>query len=105
MILKHNNKSINLIECKSFYQRLKGFMFSNNINKALIFKNCNSIHTCFMKKNIDIIMCDKYFNVLYYYPNFGKWKFILPQKKVNLVIETPSNYFNIKIGDKMEVKK
>lgn len=103
MMLKHNNRSITLIECKTFYKRLKGLMFTKNIDKALIFKRCNSIHTCFMKNNIDIIMCNKEYKVLYYYPDFSKWKFIWPKKDVYITIETPSNYFNINIGDTMEV--
>jgi len=105
MILSYNNKEINLVECNTFYSRFKGFMFCKKIDKALLFNNCNSIHTCFMKNNIDIIMCDKDYKVLYYYPNFKKWKFIFPKKEVYLTIETPANYFNIKIGDKMEVIK
>ena len=105
MILSYKNKDIELMECKSFLSRFKGFMFCKNIDKALLFKKCNSIHTCFMMNNIDVIMCDKEYKVLYYYPNFKKWKFILPKKNVYLTIETPSNYFDIKIGDKMEVIK
>lgn len=42
---------------KLFLCRLKGFMFTKNIDKALLFDRCNSIHTFFMKENIDVIMC------------------------------------------------
>lgn len=78
-------------------------MFCKNIDKALLFNKCNSIHTCFMRENIDIIMCNKDYKILYYYPDFKKWRFILPKKDVYLVIETPSNYFDIKVEDKLEV--
>lgn len=44
MKLLYNNKDIDLYECKSF-SRLKGFMFTKNIDKALLFDRCNSIHT------------------------------------------------------------
>lgn len=98
-----DNKEIELVNCNTFFTRLKGFMFTKNINKALMFKNCNSIHTCFMKENIGVIMCDKNNNVLYYYNNLGKWKFILPKKNVYIVYETPSNYFNIKINAKVKI--
>ena len=57
-----------------------------------------------MFSNIDVIMCDKEYKVLYYYPNFRKWRFILPKKDVYLTIETPSNYFDVKVGDKLEVR-
>ena len=59
MRLLYNDKEIVLYECKSFFSRLKGFMFTKNIDKALLFDRCNSIHTFFMKENIDVIMCDK----------------------------------------------
>lgn len=102
MKLKYKNKEIELEECKSFYKRLKGFMFTKEINKALLFNKCSSIHTFFMKNNIDVILCNKENKILYYYPNLKKNKVILPKKKVTKVYETPSNYFNIKINDTME---
>lgn len=45
MRLLYNDKEIVLYECKSFFSRLKGFMFTKNIDKALLFDRCNSIHT------------------------------------------------------------
>ena len=104
MKLIYNNKEINLIECKSFYKRFKGFMFIKNIDKALLFDRCNSIHTFFMKRNIDVIMCDKENTILYYYRNLSKNKVILPKKGVKKVFETPNEYFDIKIGKKMIIK-
>ena len=75
MKLLYNNKDIDLYECKSFFSRLKGFMFTRNIDKALLFDKCNSIHTFFMKTNIDVIMCDKNYKVLYFYKNLPKYEF------------------------------
>ena len=103
MKLIYNNKEIELINCISFYSRLKGFMFKKNINNALLFNKCNSIHTFFMKENIDVIMCDKDNNILYFYKNLNKNKIILPKKKVYKVIETPSNYFNIEKNTKVKI--
>ena len=105
MKLIYDNKEIELTECNSFFSRLKGFMFEKNIKKALLFKHCNSIHTFFMYKNIDVIMCDKNNNILYYYQNLKKNQIILPKKNVSKTYETPPMYFNIKLNDKMEVKK
>lgn len=103
MKLIYKNKEIHLTECKSFYTRLMGFMFKKNIKNALLFNKCNSIHTFFMKENIDVIMCDKNNNILYFYKNLKKNKIILPKKKVYKVYETPSNYFEIKINDQLKV--
>lgn len=104
MKLIYENKEIKLKECKSFYERLMGFMFKKNINISLLFNKCNSIHTFFMKENIDVIMCDKDNNILFFYKDLPKNKIILPKKGVKKVFETPSSYFDIKIGKKMIIK-
>ena len=103
MKLIYKNKVIDIFECKSFYTRLKGFMFNKKINKALLFNRCNSIHTFFMRTNIDVIMCDKSNKILYYYNNLGKNKIILPKKNVYKTIELPVNYFKFKINDYINI--
>lgn len=103
MKLIYNNKEIKLVECITFFERLKGFMFKKNIEYALLFNRCNSIHTFFMKCNIDVIMCDKDNNILYYYKNLGKNKIIWPKKKVYKTIELPVNYFDILNNTKISI--
>lgn len=104
MKLIYKNKDIDLCECKNFFSRLKGFMFTKNIDKALLFDRCNSIHTFFMKENIDVIMCDKDNKILFFYNDLSKNKIILPKKGVTKVFETPSNYFDIVINEKVMIK-
>ena len=104
MKLVYENRSIDIYECISFFSRLKGFMFTKNINHALLFNRCNSIHTFFMKENIDVLMCDKDDNILYYYNNLKKNKIILPKKGVYKIIELPVNFFNIKINSKIRME-
>ena len=104
MKLIYKNKDIDLYECKNFFSRLKGFMFTKNIDKALLFDRCNSIHTFFMKENIDVIMCDKDNRVLFFYRDLSRNKIILPKKGVTKVFETPSNYFDIVINEKVMIK-
>ena len=104
MQLSYNEKKIELVNCKSFFSRLKGFMFTKNIDKALLFDRCNSIHTFFMKENIDVIMCDNDNKVLFVYRDLPKNKIILPKKGVRKVFETPSEYFDIKINERMMIK-
>ena len=105
MKLEYDNKFIKLIDCKSFFSRLMGFMFKKKIDCALLFNKCNSIHTFFMKNNIDVIMCDKNNNILYYYNNLGKNKIIWPKFNVFKTIELPVNYFDVKIGTKIQIKR
>ena len=74
MRLVYGNREIELTECNSFWSRFRGFMLVKNIDRALLFRNCNSIHTFFMRDNIDV----KY------------------------TIETPKNFFDIKINTKID---
>ena len=104
MKLVINNKEISLINCTSFYQRLKGFMFTKQANNALMFLHCNSIHTFFMKMNIDVLMCDKNDNILFIYNNLKPNKIIFPKKNVYKVIEIPTGIYNINSNTKIKIK-
>ena len=103
MKLIYENKCIEIKECNTFFSRFKGFMGKKKIEHALLFNRCNSIHTFFMKTNIDVIMCDKNDKVLYYYNNLNRNKIILPKKNVYKVIELPVNFFNIKTNDEVRI--
>ena len=92
-------------ECKNFFNRLKGFMLKKNINTCLYFNHCNSIHTFFMKENIDVLLCDKNNTILYYYKNLKPNKIILPKKGVTKIFELPTNYFNFKEKEKVKIEK
>lgn len=102
MKLVYNNKSINLVCCTSFFSRFMGFMGKKNIDYALYFGHCNSIHTFFMRENIDVIMCDRDDTILYYYKDLKPNRIILPKRGVFGVYETPSLYFDLKVGDKLK---
>ena len=103
--LIYKNKELEGKECKKFWSRFKGFMFQTNIKTFLYFNHCNSIHTFFMKENIDVILCDNNNNILYYYPNLSPNKIILPKRKVTKVYELPTHYFKFKLKEKVEIKK
>lgn len=87
-----NNKKIDLVEANNFLKRLIGFMFKKNINYCLRIKT-NNIHTFFMKENIDIVMTDKFNNVLYIYKNVKKNKIII-KKNVYWTYEFPNNFID-----------
>ena len=100
MKVKTNNKIIDLVIAKKFHQKLLGFMFKKNINHAIRFKT-NSIHTFFMKSNIDVIMTDKNNNVLYIFKNITKNKIII-KKNVYYTYEFPPNYIDNNL-EKIEI--
>lgn len=96
--------NIKVKECNNFFNRLKGFMFTKNIDKVLCFPKCNSIHTIFMLKPIDVVMTDKNFKILYIFKNVKPYRIILPKKNVYYTFELPINKFNFKINEKIKVK-
>ena len=91
------NIELDLKDCTHFKDKLIGFMFKKNINYCLRFK-CKSIHTFFMKENIDIIITNKNNKVLYTYNNLSKNKIII---KINAYYfyELPRNMNTYKKGD------
>ncbi len=90
-------------EAKTFTQKLKGLMFQKKFDYILKFKT-NSIHTFFMKTNIDVILTDKNGKIMYIYRNLKPNKIILPKKGVKYTFEMPVNYLNNKkIGDKLNL--
>jgi len=99
-------ENIKIYEAKTFKQRLIGLMFKKNFNYGLLFKNCNSIHTFFMKENIDVVMTDKNNKVLYIKKNMKKNRIILPKKGVYNTYEFPANFIkDIKINDKLKTQE
>ena len=102
MKVRIDNKEIELKFANNFFKRLKGFMFQKNINYCLCFKT-NSIHTFFMKENIDIVMTNKNNEVLYIFKNVKKNKIII-KKNVYFTYEFPSNFINnLNINDTISI--
>ena len=76
---------------KSFFERFKGLMFvPKEKSFNLLIKNCNSIHTCFMKFNIDVFCLDKNFKVIKVYKNVKPFRFIFSIKNTYHILETKS---------------
>jgi len=103
MYIVKDNIKLKLKICNNLFNRFIGFMFKKNINYGLCFPKCNSIHTFFMFKPIDVIMTDKEYNILYTYKNLKPNKIILPKKNVYYTFELPVNKFDFKTNEKVKV--
>lgn len=99
-----DNISIEVKMCNKFFSRFKGLMFTRNFDYSLCFPKCNSIHTFFMFKPIDVIMTDKDYNILYVYKNFKPYKIILPKKHIYYTFELPTDIFSFNINEKIKVE-
>lgn len=93
MYLKYNNQRIELVEQIGFRKRLKGIMFKKDkLDKALMFNNCNSIHTFFCKQDISVIITDKDDKIIYF-NNLVKKNKIIIKFKGSITYELPPFYF------------
>ena len=96
-----NNKKFNVIVADTFFKRFIGLIGKKNINKGMFFPKKKSIHTFFMKDNIDIIMINKDNEVIYFEKNVKKNKIII-KKEAYHTIELPKDSLtNINIYDKL----
>ena len=114
-LCKRNNNSLSFLivmpgvyfndvfVANTFVDRLLGYMFRKTPHhNAIIFTPCNSIHTFFMKFNIDVLFLDKNYVVIDKKSNLQKNKVIFPIKEVEYVIEAKTGAFdNINVGDKI----
>lgn len=83
--------------CTKFKDRLIGKMLQKkNNNQILCFPKCNSIHTFFMLKNIDVIITDKNKKIIKILLNVKPWKIILPIKKAYYIYEIDHNTISLK---------
>jgi len=96
-----NNNKIDVDIADTFFKRLIGLMGKKNIQKGLLFKKTSSIHTFFMRENIDVLMLDKEKKILLVKKNLNKNK-ILIKKKAYYTIELPIN--TIPNTDNLEIK-
>ena len=94
---------LNIFVADTFVERLLGYMFRKKPHKqAIIFEPCNSMHTFFMKFNIDVLFLDENMEVIKMVKNLRPGKMIMPVIGAKSVLETEEGGFrNIKIGDKI----
>ena len=106
MYLIYKKNKLKIFEYKTFFKKLVGLMFKKNINYGIKINNCNSIHTFFMKENIDICITDKNNNIIYLKNNLSKNRIIWPIKNGKYVYEFPNNTinkFNLELNSKLKI--
>jgi uncharacterized membrane protein (UPF0127 family) len=82
---------LKIVSAETFCQKFVGFMFKKDADYALLFKNCKSIHTFFMRFDLDIIYLDKKDKVINVIKQVRPFSIILPIKNACSILEIPSN--------------
>lgn len=94
-----------IIIADSFIKRLLGYMFRKKPHhEMLMIMPCSSIHTFFMKFDIDVIFINKDMEVIKKIEGLRPSKVIMPVKKTVAVIEAEAGKFkNVKEGGKIKL--
>ena len=74
----------------SFWTRFWGLQFRPPIPKArgIFLTPCSSLHTCFMRFPIDVVMLDASLVVLEHRRNIQPWRLVFCPKQTSSVLET-----------------
>ena len=92
-----------IIYSDTFFKRFKGLIGKKGFDHIMVFTNLtdSSIHTMFMRFEIDIYFVDKN-GVIFDKVTLRPWNFYKPKKQAKYIIETEKNKLNLKIGDKLD---
>lgn len=107
MYLLINKEKLEIKEAINFKDRLFGLIGKTNITYGMLFPKCNSIHTFFMKENIDVIGLDKNNITIYKYENLPENQIIKIDNKLadTNILELPQGYGKyIRINEKINFK-
>ena len=92
-----------IIYADTFFKRFKGLMGKRDFNNVLVFTNLtdSSIHTMFMRFEIDVYFIDE--NMLVFdKATLKPWRFYRPSKKAEYILETEKNKLKLEIGDRLD---
>lgn len=82
----------------SFFSRFLGLMGKRNTDYGLLLIPCKSIHTFFMKMNIDVIYFDKFLTVVDIDRNMKPWRTGKYRREAYGILELPAG-----MADRLEL--
>lgn len=97
---------IQIIKAENYLTKLLGLIVYNDLDtdQLMFLKNCGSIHTCFMRFNIDIIMVDNNQKIIKLIKNLKPWRFIFGSFNVKHIYEAKVGFvdnYNLKTDDNL----
>lgn len=101
--------SSNIRKADNFWTRLVGYMFTPQPQEddGILFYvgSSNSIHTCFMRFNLDLLFLKPDGTVVKIYRDLKPWRFTKMYPSAKLVLEVPNGKIplDLKEGDRVEV--
>ncbi|MCB2294211.1 DUF192 domain-containing protein [Clostridium algoriphilum] len=105
-VLKYNSEAIiNVFIADSFSKRLFGYMFRKEPHHdAILLKPCDSIHTFFMKFNIDVLFLNEHMQIIKKIESLRPGQVVTKVRGAKIVIESKEGVFNnIKEGHRLDI--
>jgi uncharacterized membrane protein (UPF0127 family) len=102
----NGQKKADIFIADTFVKRFLGYMFRKQPHyEAILIKPCSSIHTFFMKFDIDVLFLNMNNDVIKKIEKLGPGRMIMPVKDAAMVIEARSGMFtDIVIGNKVTIQ-
>ncbi len=75
----------------SFFTRFLGLMGRRPSDYGLLLIPCNSVHTCFMRYDLDVFFLDKDYKVLAIRRDMKPWRMSSIIREARMVLELPSS--------------
>lgn len=103
VLIFQENTLENVYIADTFFKRFMGYMFRKSPHhEAIMIKPCNSVHTFFMRFDIDVLFINEDMKVIKKVEALKPGKVIMPVKEAWAVIEAKAGIFkNIKTADKL----
>ncbi|MDR3112597.1 MAG: DUF192 domain-containing protein [Elusimicrobiota bacterium] len=95
---------IKIVHAKTFLDKFIGFMFKKPKDYAIFFDNCRSVHTFFVRFNLNILYLNSDKEVVKILKEVKPFRVTLPYKNAVSILEIPSGFVDInrlEIGDKI----
>tara|TARA_B100000927_G_C16418690_1_gene450412 strand:- start:20 stop:355 length:336 start_codon:yes stop_codon:yes gene_type:complete len=99
--------SKNVSVADTMIKRMVGLLQKESLldGESLLIEPCNSIHTFFMRFNIDVIFLDKNFRIIKIFRDMPPWRMTMPALRAKKVIEANANAFkDLNVGDQLELR-
>ena len=105
MTIQIGSQILNVKSCKTFFSRCFGMMGQKKpLSYGLYFPKCKSIHTFFMRQNIDIVMVDSNHLIVAVYKNAKPWH-IFYSKNATACYEFSTGILDeVAIGDLIQIQ-
>lgn len=105
---KNKRTPIQVTTAKSLWSRTKGLLGTSSLpeNRSLWIHRCNTIHTCFMKYEIDCVFVDRDLKVLAIFEKVSPWRITPPVWQASSVFELAGGQVKqhgIELGDTLYV--